>query len=104
MDNPSEIFHYHSWERKAPEVRVKLEKNSKGPAPLAERTCEVCGKQFGIKRWRSKSGQGRFCSISWRTIGQKSRSALERFWPKVDKSGDCWLWMATKLPRGYGKF
>lgn len=30
MDNPSEIFHYHSWERKAPEVRVKLEKNSKG--------------------------------------------------------------------------
>ena len=27
----------------------------------------------------------------------------ERFWSKVDKSGDCWLWMASKR-EGYGKF
>jgi hypothetical protein len=29
---------------------------------------------------------------------------VERFWSKVDKSGDCWLWKAGKLPRGYGQF
>lgn len=27
----------------------------------------------------------------------------ERFWSKVDKSGECWLWTATRLPKGYGK-
>lgn len=28
----------------------------------------------------------------------------ERFWPKVDKSGECWLWTASKQARsGYGQ-
>lgn len=27
-----------------------------------------------------------------------------RFWIKVDKSGDCWLWTAGRTPEGYGKF
>jgi hypothetical protein len=26
----------------------------------------------------------------------------ERFWPKVDRSGDCWLWTAGKAGKGYG--
>lgn len=25
-----------------------------------------------------------------------------RFWSKVDKSGECWVWMAGKAPYGYG--
>ena len=28
---------------------------------------------------------------------------MDRFWAKVDKSGDCWLWTATKCG-GYGQF
>jgi hypothetical protein len=27
-----------------------------------------------------------------------------RFWSKVDKSGECWLWTATKDRKGYGAF
>lgn len=27
-----------------------------------------------------------------------------RFWAKVDRSGDCWLWQGATVPRGYGKF
>ena len=29
-------------------------------------------------------------------------SLEERFWAKVDKSGDCWLWVGAKLT-GYGR-
>lgn len=28
----------------------------------------------------------------------------ERFWAKVDTSGDCWLWTASKNAGGYGQF
>ena len=28
----------------------------------------------------------------------------ERFWNKVDKSGECWLWTASTLGKGYGQF
>jgi len=28
----------------------------------------------------------------------------ERFWQKVDKSGDCWLWTGYINPSGYGQF
>jgi len=31
------------------------------------------------------------------------RTPQERFWAKVDKSGECWEWTAS-LSRGYGKF
>lgn len=27
-----------------------------------------------------------------------------RFWQKVDKSGDCWEWLACKVRGGYGQF
>ena len=30
------------------------------------------------------------------------KSATERFWANVDKSGDCWEWMASKNTYGYG--
>lgn len=36
-----------------------------------------------------------------------NNTALDRFWAKVDRSGDCWLWMASVVPGprgGYGQF
>ena len=32
------------------------------------------------------------------------RALIKRFWSKVDKSGDCWLWTASGQPRGYRQF
>jgi hypothetical protein len=29
---------------------------------------------------------------------------LDRFWTKVDKTEDCWLWTRARVPRGYGVF
>ncbi len=34
----------------------------------------------------------------------KRRGDAERFWTKVDKSGECWLWTAGMNRQGYGKF
>jgi hypothetical protein len=34
----------------------------------------------------------------------ESRSVAERFWSKVDRSGDCWLWTAYINDAGYGHF
>jgi hypothetical protein len=27
---------------------------------------------------------------------------VARFWSRVDRSGDCWLWTGARYPRGYG--
>jgi hypothetical protein len=32
------------------------------------------------------------------------RTIEERFWPKVDKSGDCWEWTGSRYNTGYGMF
>lgn len=32
------------------------------------------------------------------------RSIEERFWEKVDKTSDCWLWLGGKNGKGYGSF
>lgn len=62
-------------------------------------TCLVCGKAFS----REPSRAGPFCSRPCTDIGRR-RPISERFWSKVDKSGDCWLWTgATFKGTGYGK-
>lgn len=38
-------------------------------------------------------------------MGRKPQDPLLRFWEKVDKSGDCWLWTAHVAgSNGYGQF
>lgn len=31
------------------------------------------------------------------------RALTERFWPKVDMSGDCWEWQGSRDRKGYGR-
>lgn len=33
-----------------------------------------------------------------------TRTESERFWPKVEVTGFCWLWSGAKLPSGHGVF
>ena len=36
--------------------------------------------------------------------GKMTKTAEERFWPKVKKKGQCLEWIANKNPKGYGRF
>lgn len=38
------------------------------------------------------------------TKGPVPRPLVERFWSKVDQTGECWLWMSRTFPNGYGQF
>ena len=72
---------------------------------MSERTCSIsnCGKPHFGRGW---------CSAHYtraRRWGDPLASAPrptaeERFWAKVDKTGECWLWTGAKLKSGYGKF
>ena len=35
---------------------------------------------------------------------RRSEQSVDRFWNKVDKSSECWLWVGTIAPNGYAKF
>jgi hypothetical protein len=34
----------------------------------------------------------------------RMRPVLDRFWEKVTKTGNCWVWTAYRNPAGYGNF
>lgn len=40
--------------------------------------------------------------MDWRRNGPKPRPVADRFWEKVDQSGECWIWMGARTSRGYG--
>ncbi len=37
-------------------------------------------------------------------MAYKARPVTDRFWEKVKKTTDCWIWTAAAQPFGYGKF
>lgn len=43
--------------------------------------------------------------MNWTRSGKRRRGPLpERFWAKVDTSGECWEWQAFRDPNDYGRF
>lgn len=43
-------------------------------------------------------------SRPWAKFNGADASPEDRFWDKVDRSGDCWLWTGAKFSGGYGHF
>lgn len=71
-----------------------------------KRTCSMpaCERKHYAKGWCNahylrnlKSG-----TTDLRTNSEEYISS--RFWPKVDKSGSCWIWTGAKNDSGYGTF
>lgn len=43
-------------------------------------------------------------SRRWKTSVSADVRGVERFWSKVDKAGECWVWTAATDSNGYGRF
>jgi len=72
------------------------------PKPEASCICRQCGKEFTIESHRLAYGEGKYCS---RKCGWAAQyiPLHERFWSKVQKTDQCWLWTGAKTNGGYGK-
>lgn len=58
----------------------------------------------------SAPGFGRLTPIRQQIIGEiladprRSEHVEARFWAKVDRSGECWIWTSARARQGYGQF
>lgn len=90
-------------------ARFKHGHNAYGRRPAMQTTkvCETCGETFGPPRevsqrhWESR----RFCSKDCDRPATLE-NLPDRFWSRVDRTGDCWIWLAGRGSKGlaYGRF
>lgn len=48
----------------------------------------------------AKDRMSRLCRACYEEARQDQTA---RFWPRVDRTGECWLWMGTRDKHGYGR-
>lgn len=68
-----------------------------------------CGATKVVMAQSLLNGDARSCGclgaeLRLRRAEANRRPEAERFWEKVDKSGDCWLWTGSRNEKGYGSF
>jgi HNH endonuclease/helix-turn-helix resolvase-like protein len=63
--------------------------------------CAICSKSFEARPYSPKHGAVRYCSRICRSKARRVPIEL-RFWPKVNKTETCWLWLGSRAPEGYG--
>lgn len=68
------------------------------------RNCEVCNRAFSPQRIQVKLGRGFFCSHDCANQRRRRSEPEARFWSRVDKSGECWVWTGGRDEHGYGSF
>lgn len=77
-------------------ARPKRDRHGRIPYPWVLILCPTCQQLFV----KTKSTHN-FCSSKcWRPPARPP----EEFWARVDKSGECWVWLGRTNNRGYGKF
>lgn len=80
------------------------------PAPAGFIGCTRCSTvkpetEFWFQRGKRMSWC-KDCKRAWRreSTNREDPTAIERFWPKVEKTEGCWNWIGGKDDRGYGFF
>lgn len=92
------------WNTLRPSGYNDLAKSNVIPIKAGNCMCERCGRPFHQKLSRlAIKGRGRFCSHYCRW----NIPLAEKFWPKVEKTDECWLWTGcrtgTSFSDGYGR-
>jgi hypothetical protein len=72
------------------------------PGNRVGRVCVHCGKEFVVFASDARLSPCLFCTAACHYAHQRATRA-ERFWAKVDRSGDCWVWTGRRDPQGYGR-
>lgn len=88
---------------RTPEILAKLVENgraNKGRKHTQEAKSAISESLRGNKR---RLGVPHTQELKER-FSMKRRPLQERFWEKVDKTGDCWLWIGRCWTNGYGRF
>lgn len=62
------------------------------------RCCIECGAEY-VPCSKAQA----YCSKGCATTRRNRRPLAARFWEKVDRSGECWLWTASRDEWGYGR-
>lgn len=65
--------------------------------------CPQCGATFLAFARQTRNGKKPFCTRKCFATFRHSNWST-RFWSKVDKTSDCWVWIGAKHPTGYGAF
>jgi len=78
------------------------------PPPKPVCSIEGCERTAHVKGEAGKKGWCKLHHERWKRHGDPtyyaySATLWDRFWPKVDASGDCWEWTAAKNQLGYGQ-
>lgn len=70
--------------------------------PITAAVCHVCENTFSRKKSQLDRAEYSFCSAKcYRQF--TNRSLESRFWERVQKSDDCWLWTGARFSNGYGR-
>lgn len=74
-----------------------LERDCSVSSKKCKYICECsCGTKRTLFRHNLLKGRTSHC-------GCKSKSSEELFWEKVDRTGDCWIWLGYRNNDGYGR-
>lgn len=66
--------------------------------------CKYCHRKFLARNDTLKIGQGQFCSRHCSNLAQPRPNRIDRFWSKVKKTDNCWIWIGGRFNHGYGSF
>ena len=94
FDVTSSKTHYKHCSQACRDIEYKLTR--------IDKVCVNCGASFSILKALTQTN---CCSESCRNENMRKINLAtlhERFWSRVDTSGDCWLWNASLNRNGYG--
>lgn len=75
-------------------------------AKYIEFTCPTCGTQRQRRKAQTNpKSKNYYCNNKCvPRPGPKPTPVADRFWPKVQKTEHCWVWIGARLPGEYGEF